>query len=266
MDNTELKESNGIQKSFIEKILQINKIFEFLNINNNNLYIFNSLGIRDFGIKDDIETKLQNLKLQYKFNVNETLIIRSFDSKIIMLYIIMDNKFYIIKANDIIINIKILIDNYMILFFKNNYIEIINYKNFNSVIFIKETNDLDALFKLSIAIIDEEKKYFINKQKVLYNVKPMELLTLKNNIGINTQQTIENENEEFICERVWSTFVIQKEPCICYSIIENNKRLFKYIIHIDNKKIIFNNIFDFIKFLLNNFFKPLKLCTFLTTE
>lgn len=250
--------------SYIDLVCKISNPEKMFEININNIYLLSNIGIKNYDDNDDIGVQIKNLKtVEYKFNINEVFIFRTFLDRKIILYLIMEDEMYILNSQKKIINAVIYIDNYLIVFFENNEIEIINYRKFKYLRLIKNTVNLEDYLSLLIKVIEEN--LVTEDMNIKENVKP---ITLPHSKVIAEQSSFTNINLNtdtlhLICERIWSIFSLQKESCYCFSIIKNENRLFQYLININNQKIIFDNILNLIKFLKKEFYEPIKLCSYL---
>lgn len=273
-----IKQTQFLPQTKITQIIHIKKITQFLKYNLHNLYLDYTIGLRNYNVEEDqIGLSIKKLSLPYKFNINETFIFRSFDNTIILVYIIMENKFYIIKTSQPIIKVYILLDNYLCILYNNKNIEILNYKTFNSITCILSSINIEKLYYISICLY-KNPHVFQNEIKIdVSSQSEIQLPILSNNINTSVfpQVTIpssSNSNtntDSFICEKIWSIYNLQTndKTCYCFSIIEQNKRCFKYFINLNqNEQIIFDNILKLIYFLLDKFYTPIKQCTFLTKE
>lgn len=250
--------------SYIDLVCKVSNPEKMFEMNINNIYLLSNIGIKNYDDNDDIGVQIKNLKtVEYKFNINEVFIFRTFLDKKIILYLIMEDEMYILNSKKKIINALIYIDNYLIVFFENNEIEIINYRKFKYLRLIKNTVNLDDYLSLLIKVIEEN--LVTEDMNVRENVKPIVLphskvITEQSNF---TNININADSLQLICERIWTIFPLQKESCYCFSIIKNENRLFQYLININKQKIIFDNILNLIKFLKKEFYEPIKLCSYL---
>lgn len=251
--------------SYIDLICKISNPEKMLEMNINNIYLLSNIGIKKYDDNDDIGIQIKNLKtVEYKFNINEVFIFRTFLDTKIILYLIMEDEMYILNSRKKIINAVIYIDNYLIVFFENNEIEIINYRKFKYLKLVKNTVNLDDYLSLLIKVIEEN--LVTEDMNVRTNVKPIALPHSKVNIQHSpsfTNINMDIDSLQIICERIWTVFSLQEESCYCFSIIKDENRLFQYLININKQKIIFDNIFNLVKFLKKEFYEPIKLCSYL---
>lgn len=249
----------------IDLICEISKPDDMLEMNINNIYLLFNIGLKHLmDNEDDIGEQIKNLKtIEYKFNVNEIFVFRTFLNNKVILYKPMENQLYILNSTTKIINVVSYIDNYIVVFYENNMMEIINYKDFSFILIQRNTYSPEDYISLSIKVIEED--LLKDKKTVKKNIKPILLPSSKivNKESITIDIPIDTNCLNIICERIWCLFALQEKTCYCYSIIENNQRLFKYLTNINNKNIIFDNIFELITFLKKEFYEPLKLCSFL---
>lgn len=247
----------------IDLVCKISKPDKMFEMNANNIYLLFNMGLKNFD-DDDIGKQINNLKIvKYKFNINEIMIFRTFLDNKIILYKIMEDELYILNSTKKIINVVSYIDNYLIIIYEKHEIEIINHKNFKFLIMYSNTSNPEDYISLLLKIIDEN---LLNDQKVIKeNIKPILLPHSKvdnnvNNIKIN----VKVDGKSLInCERIWHIFALQDNICYCFSVIENNVRLFKYLVNINNQNILFDNILNLINFLKKEFYEPIKLCSYL---
>lgn len=255
--------------SFVNLICIINNTEEMFKLNINNIYINKTLGVSDYGTDagtdDDVGKQIKNLKnINYIFNINEVFVIRTFDIKKIIIYIIMEDKMYIYNTKKTIYNVIVFLENYIVLFFENNFIEIVNLKTFKSTVLIKNTIDICDFYKMVLYIIENKDSFF--KNTILKkSIKPLLLpkSAVKNKTNNHMDIFLQEKKDVFICERIWSVFTLQENNSYCISYIECNTRFFKYIININNKQITFENIYKLIDFMKINFYIPIKTMTFL---
>lgn len=251
--------------SYIDLICKISNPEKMFEMNINNIYLLSNIGIKNYDNEDDdIGIQIKNLKtIEYKFNINEVFIFRTFLDTKIILYLIMEDEMYILNSKKKIINALIYIDNYLIVFFENNEIEIINYRKFKYLRLIRNTEILDDYLSLLIKVIEEN--LVIEDMNIKENVKPITLprskvITKQPNF---TNLNLSNDTLHLMCERIWAVFPLQEDSCYCFSVIKNGNRLFHYLIKINNKKIVFDNILSLIQFLKKEFYEPIKLCSYL---
>lgn len=251
-------------------IIKIQDPKKFFSKNLNSIYLFNTYGIRDFQEDDEIGRQIINLKkIKYIFNVNEIFIFRTFNYNQICVYEILENRLHIIQTKYKILNVYLTIENYILLKYETlEDLELINYKDFKSIkIQNVDKNKIllhENIFDLVIQIVTEYHELFkttIRKKNYEYIILPIS--TVPENTNKIFSDFIEEENNKIMCERIWGVFVLQKEICYTFSIIENEKRIFKYYVDINNKKKFFNNILDMISFMQTNFYTILAECTFL---
>jgi hypothetical protein len=252
----------------VDLICKFSKPDEMLEINSHNMYLLFNIGTKKLNIEeDDIGKQLINLKtVNYKFNVNEIFIFRTLLDNKILLYKIMENELYIFNSRKKIINAVSYIDNYLIIFYENYELEIINHKTFKYLEIKRNTTNIEDYISLLFKVIEED--LLKEKKEVRENIKPLLLPHSKINtetLGKMYMDIEINGKSPIICERIWALFsLLDNETCYCYSIIENNIRVFKYLIKLNNKYILFDSIYELIKFLKREFYEPLKLCSYLT--
>lgn len=261
-----------ILKTNIKEIYKIEDPKKFFKSNLNSMYLLNSFGLRKFNEDDDIGIQIKNLKcLNYIFNVNEILIFRTFLNNQIIIYELLENRLHIIKTNLNIVNVYLTIENYILLKYDNfEELEILNYKNLKSVVLKNLSKDFvllyEYLFDLIFQVIKEPSLFVkhIEVKKENNLTLPVSTVIKNKNKNINTlMEAVMFENNMLSCEKIWGIFVLQTESCYSYSIIENNKRIFKYYTIINNKKKYFESILDMIIFLQKNFYHIIKECCFL---
>lgn len=249
----------------IKLICKINDPLTMLEINKNNIYLLFNIGNKKIQEEDDeIGKQITNLKtINYKFNVNEIFIFRTFLDNMVLIYKIMENELYILNSTKTIFNVVSYIDNYIIIFYEKNIMEIINLKNFKYIEIHRNTYHPEDYISLLFKSIEED--LLQEQKKVRENIKPIVLASSK--VKKSCTSTIEIEmdknNLNIIAERIWTIFALQENTCYCFSIIENNIRLFKYLVNINKENIIFDSIFELITFLNKEFYEPIKLCSYL---
>lgn len=240
---------------------KISNPFDFFEKNQDNIYIFKTIGLREFVEEDDIGQQLKNLQLNYKFNVNETIIFRSYYSSVILLYVPMTNELYCFRFEQPVLSIFILVDNIVLFYLKNN-VQIVNIKNLTTRLYRIDALTLQMIYTLS-------KKFIKDKNKIKIILEDYVLELKKPPITYDKQKLPDNYfinlNINTKCERVWSTFVLQKESCYCISVVTNTRH-FKYVIHINENEEKILSLPELIDFMHNSFYSPLKYKTFLCSE
>lgn len=242
--------------SYFDSITKISDRDEFFKKNENNIYLFKTIGLQDFE-EDDIGIQINNLNLEHKFSVNELMVFRTFNSKCLILYLPMEDVVYCIKFKERVLNSFVLFTNIIMLYIKNSF-QIIDIKNFKTKCYHIHSFSLELLYSYS--------EYFLNDERDKEDMNIDEI----NNIVFKTptlsnivNNSISINNEILKCEKIWSTFVIQKENCYCISVIEDNIRTFKYILSFENKTRQILTLYEFINFINESFYYPLKERTFL---
>lgn len=255
--------------SNIISITKIKDPTKFFKNNLNSIYVLTSFGTRNFQNDDEIGMQIKNLKsLNHVFNINETIIFRTFSNNQIIIYELFENRMHIIKTKLSIVNAFLIIDNYVLLKYQNfKELEILNYKDFKSLITLSLDTEkillLQNIFDLVFQIILEHESSFISfnsiekKDFLILETSKVKETSLQNTTGYKLS------DNKFVCEKIWGIFNLNKEPCYVYSVIENQKRIFKYYININKEIKFFDNIFDLITFLQKNFYKIVKECTLL---
>lgn len=249
----------------INLICKINDPLVMFEMNKNNIYLLFNIGNKKIQEEDDeIGRQITNLKtINYKFNINEIFIFRTFLDNMALIYKIMENELYVLNSTKKILNIVSYVDNYIIVFYEKNIMEVIYLKNFKYIVIHRNTYHPEDYLSLLFKIIEEN--LLQETKKVRENIKPMLLASSKvqdsmtNTVDIN----INKNNLNIIAERIWHIFALQENTCYCFSIIENNTRIFKYLVNINKENILFDSIFELITFLNKEFYEPIKLCSYL---
>lgn len=242
----------------ISSAFKIVNPFAFFEENQDNIYIYKTIGIREFDEEDDLGQQLNNLQLTYKFNVNEIIIFRSYYSYVVLVYVPMNNDLFCFRFEQPILNIFILLDNIILFYFKD-YVQIVNVKDLMTKLYRIGTLTLPNIFTLSKTFIKDKNKIKIELDNYSIELSKPLINYVKNKLPLNC---FINQKIKTDCERIWSTFVLQKELCYCISVITDTRH-FKYIITInDNEEKIFT-LPELIEFLHDSFYSPLKYKTFL---
>lgn len=238
-------------------ITKIDDVDSFFETNQNNIYIFKTLGIRSFDNEDDIGKQLQTLQLEYKFNVNEVIIFRTFYSSVILLYIPMECVLFYIRFEKPVINCFILIDNILIIYLEHE-IRVINIKDLTTKALGIDKLTIELISKISLEFIKAPDKDQLSLTQVdeLILKAPSNFTNSNNNIILKTGVKA--------CERIWSVFILQTEPCYCISYVDKT-RFFKYIINVNLEEDREFTLVELINFLQERFYSPLKYMTLLQT-
>lgn len=233
----------------------------FFEKNQNNIYIHRTSGLREFDEEDDLGQQLKNLQLTYKFNVNETIIFRSYYSYVILIYIPMNDDLYCFRFEQPVLSIFILFDN-IILFYLKDSVQIVNIKDLTTKLYKIDILTLKMIYTLSKTFIKDKNKIKIELEDYCIELKNPPINYLKNKLPQNYFINLKIGTE---CERIWSTFVLQKETCYCISIITDTRH-FKYVIHLNDNEEKILSLPELIEFLHESFYSPLKYKTFLYSE
>lgn len=250
----------------IHLICKINDPIAMIEMNKNNMYLLFNIGNKKIHEEDDeIGRQLANLKtVNYKFNINEIFIFRTFLDNMAIIYKIMENELYILNSTKKILSIVSYIDNYIIIFYENNIMEVIYLKNFKYIEIHRNTHHPEDYLSLLFKIIEED--LLQETKKVRTNINPMLLASSKvqDFLPSKVDITVNKDSLNIIAERIWHIFALQEEnTSLCFSVIENNTRIFKYLVNINKENILFENIFELITFLNTEFYEKIKLCSYL---
>lgn len=255
--------------SNIISITKIKDPTKFFKNNLNSIYVLSSFGTRNFQNDDEIGVQIKNLKtLDYVLNINETIIFRTFTNNQIIIYELFENRMHIIKTKLTIVNVFLIIDNYILLKYENfKELELLNYKDFKSLITLSlDTEKIllhQNLFDLVFQIILEHEASFVSFDPIeKKDFLILETSKVQEDSLVNTSSYNLSDNK-FVCEKIWGIFNLNTEPCYVYSVIENKKRIFKYYININNQIKFFDDIFTLITFLQKNFYQIVKECILL---
>lgn len=235
------------------QIIDIDDPIEYLTQNEECLYIYRTIGmerVREME-KDFIRKQIDTLALNYEFNINETIFFRTFDPSIILVYILMEQKLYLIESTKPIMNMFVLIDGYFILLFEHT-IEVINIREMTTNVFVVPLKKhIELLWEYQkLAIEQNGKPVSISQNKNLFELS-------KDICGFNYNQLV-IKNKLYDIERIWSIFTLQTKICSTYSVIENNKRFFKYSISLDTQDDLQASLIELIEFMNINFYQQIR--------
>jgi hypothetical protein len=242
------------------KIKDVDKFFEK---NQNSIYIFKTIGIREFEEDDEIGLQIKKLQLEYKFNINEIILFKTFYTRIIFIYVPMTKELYYFQFVNPILNAFILVDN-IILFYLYKTIQIVDIKYYITKIYKIEKFSLEMISDLTMKFLKEEEKDKI--KLTISNIDSSDLILQTAPIKNNITNSIVIKKKAIQCEKLWSTFVLQTESCYCISNIESEVRIFKYIIILNDNEEKLLNLIELLTFLDESFYSPLKYITFLYTK
>lgn len=249
------------QDNYIISFSNINDVDNFFEKNQNNIYIFKTIGLRELEEEDEIGIQIKRLQLEYKFNINETIIFKSFYTRIIFIYIPMVKKIYYFRFMNPILNIFILVDN-IILFYLYQTVQVVDIKSYKTKTYKIEKFSLEMISDITLRFLKEEDKLSLNIDVIQTSNLILKNAPIKNNI----MNSIIIKEKPINCERLWSTFVLQTETCYCISNIESEIRIFKYIIILKDNEQKILNLIELLTFLNESFYSPLKYITFLYTK
>lgn len=249
------------QENYIITSNKIKDVDQFFEKNQNNIYIFKTIGIREFEEEDEIGLQLKKVQLEYKFNINEIILFKTFYTRIIFIYIPMMKELYFFQFMNSILNIFILVDN-IILFYLSGTIQVVDIKTYKTKIYNIKRFSLEIISDLTIKFLNEDNKIALSIDKINSSNISLKSQPIKSNIT----NSIVIKEETISCEKLWSNFVLQTESCYCISNIDNNKRIFKYIIILNNNEEKIFTLVELLNFLDESFYSPLKYITFLYNE
>lgn len=240
----------------IKDIVLIKNNEDFIEKNQDKIFLYNCLGNRDFdNQEDDIGQQIKLLQIKYKFNINEVFIFRTNELNKIIIYSLYENKIYMITTNEKIISSHFFIVDYLVLIFENDKYNIIDIKNMHSWVFMgeqnqKDNNILDKIkgitqlcIKLKSDKITEPIIHKIEDENMLEELESLNYV--KKNMFYNVS------NKKIQMSNIWSNFILDTKNCICYS---DNNGFIKYYIYIKQEELFFNNLSEFIHFLFKEFY------------
>ena len=120
--------------------------------------------------------------------------------------------------------------------------------------YIIEKFSFDILYKTTEEFLKDKTKIDLEVTK-----SDLDILLSAPEITEENCNTLLINGKTFHFEKLWSKFILQKEDCYTISIIKNKKRIFNYIILLDNDKEpkVFT-LKELIDFLHDNFFQVIK--------
>lgn len=245
-------------------LCKISNPLNYLEKYQNQLYLSNNIGKYEDKFNDELHQKIKNLKtIKFNININESFILRDkYDNKIFFLYNLFDCNLLYFDFNLTIFDVKILLNNYLIVITKNNNY----YINIKDLTWTKDEKEIifDDIYKKIKKII---KNNMFNKT---FNIKEkMPDINLdENKIQEkdlqNIQIKISDININF--NKLWNIFSIcDNESNYCLSKHINNKEYIFYIINFTETPLVLS-LSNLIKYLDEIFFVPFKECCFFLSE
>lgn len=243
-------------ENLLKVVYKIEDPEDFFEKNQDTIYIFKTIGLREFENEDDIGKQIQNLDMNHKFNVNELIIFRTFYSHIILAYVPMNGELFCFLFTEPVLNSFIMIDN-IILFYLKNGVQAVDIKNYKTKLYNLNNFSLEKIFYISENFMKEK-----IENKTPFELNDFTLCLKKQNINnyLNKQYNCNlfvDRKIKINCEKILSTFVIENDLCYCISVI-NETRQFKYVINLSGEEQKIFSLKEFIDFLIDTFYSPLK--------
>lgn len=213
----------------------------FLEKNEQNVYIFKTIGLRKFEeFHNDTEIQLDKFVCKNKFNINEIITLKTDNEKILLFYCVFDNILHFFQFENEVKNTYILFDGIITLFFKEKIIVI------------------DLLQNL-MNEFDFEIKNFKIETVLEYNMKFLQCKENKKITEIETEPILTSPLTKVGQLKIWSRFYLLTENDICVCESKNTKKgvKFNYVIKLQNQKIELN-LSEVISLMNNTFYDRIK--------
>lgn len=238
--------------SLIE-ISEVEDYVEYLSDNADRIYIDTCVGQRftEEEDNDEYHKQIRRLGLGMEFNVNELIVFRTPSSSIVLFFVPMYNKLYIVKSQKIILNVLLPLDGYIGFLF-HDYLDILNISKMSSSVFEMKDKSYMQIWK--------------NFEDVFYNRGPEQYIHPRHSIDMDipdfshspseNNKSIKYGSKVYKVEKIWSHFCLQKSPCLTTSVMTDNTRSFIHLITI-NDIVYEQTILEIIEMMSANFFHPI---------
>lgn len=234
------------------RVSQIENHMEYLVDHADKIYIETCIGQR-FSEEDDNDEyrkQISKLGLETEFNINEVIVFRTALPTVILFFIPMYDKLYIVESKSIILNVFLFLDGYIgFLFYE--YLDILKLDEMSSSLFEMTEKSYMYIWESFEAVVNNK-----GPQRFLHFVHdtPVDIPEFTLGDSVNDKK-VKYGHKIYTVEKIWSHFCLQKETCLSTSVLLDNTRSFLHLITIDDIIHEFS-ITELIEMMNSTFFHP----------